>query len=646
LLEQVPPLRIEVEREIEDTFPKLLLRNYHQWGDTKVALRKKELGIWREYTWKDCYQKVKSLSLGLASLGVEAGDRISILGDNNPEWFWFELAIQASGGIVVGLPPGGSPQEVKYLAEHSQSKFVTAQDQEQVDKLLEIKADLPSLKKVIYWHEKGLRQYDDPILMSLTELIGLGEDYQRSHPELFEQNLALGKGDDIAIILYTAGTTGLAKGVPTSYRFILSSLEAAVASNPIYQSDEYVCVTSPGWFLEQTLGFGASLMIGQRLNFPEEADTAPEDLREISPHTLVYPSRLWELVASVIRMGVAHSTWLKRTLYNRSLPVVRRVAAQSLRDGGNPLGGLFLGVANLIAQLIVFRPLRDKHGLGRVRVPYTAGGMLSPDILELFQAMGVNLRQVFGSLEGGIISAHTKDDFKLESVGTIAPSKLIRITNDGEILIHQEGCVEGYFRDPQATESVFHGGWYHSGDAGNLEEDGHLIFIDRLADMQQLADGTRFSPQYIESRLKFSPYIRDVIVIGGEQREFIAAIVDLNFDNVAHWADRRRIYYTTLTDLSQKPEAGELVRKEVEEVNQTLPPNSRVKSLVNLPREFDLGEVVTGTAQSRRTLVEDRYRDLVEAIYQNKEELVMEAPLVDRDGRTGVARAQIRVIRL
>ncbi len=589
---------------------------------------------------------MKSLSLGLASLGVEAGDRISILGDNNPEWFWFELAIQAAGGTVIGLPPGGSPQEVKYLAEHSQSKFVIAQDQEQVDKLLEIKNDLPSLNRVIYWNEKGLRQYDDPILMSLTELIASGEDYEKSHPELFEQNLALGKGDDIAMILYTAGTTGLPKGVPTSYRFILSSLEAAVASNPIYESDEYVCVTSPGWFLEQALGFGASLMIGQKLNFPEEADTAPEDLREISPHTLVYPSRLWELVASVIMMGMSHSTWLKRTLYDRSLPVGHKVAARSLRDRVSPLGGLFLGMANLIARLIVFRPLRDKHGLNRVRVPYTAGGMLSPDILELFQAMGVNLRQIFGSPEGGIISAHSKSDFKLESVGTVAPSKLIRINSDGEILIHQEGCVEGYFHDPQATERVFHGGWYHSGDAGYLEEDGHLIFVDRLEDMRQLTDGTRFSPQYIESRLKFSPYIRDVIVIGGEQREFIAAIVNLDFDNVARWADRRKIYYTTLTDLSQKPEIGELVRKEVEEVNQTLPPNSRVKSLVNLPQEFDLGGALTGTAKSRRTLVEECYRDLVEAIYQNKEELVMEAPLVHRDDRTGVASAQVRVIRL
>lgn len=621
-------------------------RNYRQWGDSRVALRKKELGIWREYTWKDCYQKVKSLSLGLASLGIEAGDRISILGDANPEWFWFELAIQACGGIVVGLPAGGSFQEVKYLAEHSQSKLVIAQDQEQVDKLLEIKNDLPSLKRVIYWNEKGLRQYDDPILMSLTELMASGEDYQKSHPELFEQNLALGKGDDIAIILYTAGTTGLPKGVPTSYRFLLSSLEAAVAANPIYESDEYVCVTSPGWSFEQTLGFGASLMIGQKLNFPEEADTAPEDLREISPHTLIYPSRLWELVASVIRMGMAHSTWLKRTLYNRSLPVGRKAADQSLREGGNPLGGFFLGMANLMAKLIVFRPLRDKHGLNRVRVPYTAGGMLAPDILELFQAMGVNLRQIFGSVEGGIISAHTKSDFKLESVGVVAPSKLIRIANDGEILIHQEGCAEGYFHDSQATQRVFHGGWYHSGDAGYLEESGHLIFIDRLADMRQLADGTRFSPQYIESRLKFSPYIKDVIVIGGEQREFIAAIVSLNFDNVAQWADRRKIYYTTLTDLSQKPEIGELARKEVEEVNQTLPPSSRVRGLVNLPQEFDLGEAPTGPAKSRRALVEERYRDLVEAIYQNKEERLIKAPSVYGEERPGVASAQIRLIRL
>ena len=396
---------------MDNTFPKLLLRNYRQWGDTGVALRKKEYGVWREYTWKDCYDKVKAIFLGLVSAGLEAGDKVSILGDNSPEWFWSELAVQSAGGIALGLNPGGSSQEAKYVLEDSQPKFVLAQDQEQVDKLLEINEELPSLQRIIYWNDKGLRHYDNAILISLAEVIRLGEEHEKSHPEYFEQNIALGSGDDVAMIVYTLGSNGLPKALPATYEFLLSSLETALASNPAYDSDEYVSVITPGWFFEQILGFAASLVTGQKLNFTERPETAPEDSREISPHILVYPSPVWDQIASAIQTNVGSGTWLKRTLYHRSLSIGYERA--DLASSGGQMN-IFKRLLHAIAGPLLFRPLKDKHGLNRARVIYAAGSILPPETLRFFAAIGVNLRQVFASTEGGIVSVYPGDESKID----------------------------------------------------------------------------------------------------------------------------------------------------------------------------------------------------------------------------------------
>ena len=396
---------------MEDTFPKLLVRNRQRWGTKGVAVRKKEYGIWREYTWEDCYQKVKDIFLGLSSLGLQSGDRVSILGDNNPEWFWSELAIQAAGGIVLGLNPGSSSKEAATLLSHSQSRFVMAQDQEQVDKLLEIKGELPSLEKIVYWQEKGLRQYDNPSLISLAELIRLGQERQQSHPEYFEQRLSQGKGDDVAMIIFTQGNNAAPKAIPATYQFLLSSVDAALALSPVYVSDEYVSIITPGWFFEQTLGFGTSLAIGQKLNFAERADTAHMDLREISPHTIVYPSQAWGQIANAIQTNVSSGTWLKKTLYKRCLSLGYRMADLS---SPNRQASPFKKLGYHIANFLVFRPLRDKHGLNRARVIYTAGGLLSPETARFFRAIGVNMVQVFGSTQSGIVSTPPGKEVNIE----------------------------------------------------------------------------------------------------------------------------------------------------------------------------------------------------------------------------------------
>ena len=626
-----------------DTIPKLLLRNYRQWGDS-VFMRKKRLGIWWEYTWKDCYQKVKTLSLGLVSLGLEAGDKVSILGDTNPEWFWAQMATQAALGTSVGLTADNSPDEVKYVVDDSQSKFVVVQDQEQVDKLLQIKDDLPLVKKVIYWDEKGLSHYDDPILMSFAELMRLGEDYERSHPGLFEQNIARGQPEDIYALQYTSGTTGVPKGAMISWKTLFYNCDCGRTANPVYEGDQWLSITLPAWGVEQTFGLFDSLMVGQTFNFAEKTETIPKDLREVAPHRILYPSRMWEQLVSTIKTDMAESTWLKRTFYDLNLPIGYKLAELSL---GGRKSSLFWRCLGTISELALFRALRDKHGLTRVRVPFTAGAMLAPDVIRFLRAIGLNLRQFYGSTEANSVSVHTAEDFKFESVGTVALGRTVRISKEGEILADKEAAFEGYYRDSEATERVFRGGWYRTGDAGYLDEEGHLIFIDRLEDMRQLADGSSFSPQYIESRLKFSQYIKDALAVGGQEREFVGAMINVDFGNVGHWAERGRIPYTTFADLSQKPEVTELIQNEIERVNRTLPVNSRVKSFVSLPKEFDPDEAeMTRTRKLRRTFIEDRYRELVEAIYGKTEEVAMESAVVYRDGRTGVVSTKVKVIRL
>ena len=626
-----------------DTIPKLLLQNYRQRSD-RVFMRKKRLGIWWEYTWKDCYQKVKSLSLGLVSLGLEPGDKVSILGDTNPEWFWSQMAAQAARGTSVGLTVDNSPDEVKYVLGHSQSKFVVVQDQEQVDKLLQIKEDVPQVRKVIYWKEKGLRHYDDPILMSFAEIIKLGEDYERSHPGAFEENVARGQADDLYAVQYTSGTTGVPKGAMISWKTLFYNCKYGTAANPVYEGDQWLSITLPAWGVEQTFGLFDSLSVGQIFNFAEESGTVSKDLREVAPHRILYPSRMWEQLASSIRTDMAESTWLKRKLYNLNLPIGYRLAEMSL--GGRKLSPFwrFLGA---VSELMLFRALRDKHGLTRVRVPFTAGAMLSPDVIRFLRAIGLNLRQYYGSTEANSVSVHTADNFKFESVGIVAPGRTVRISDEGEILADKQGAFEGYYRDPEATERVFRGGWYHTGDAGSIDEDGHLIFMDRLEDMRYLRDGTAFSPQYLESRLKFSPYIKDALAVGGQERDFVGAMINIDFGNVGHWAERNRILYTTFADLSQKAEVRELVRQEVDKVNSTLPAGSRVRSFVSLPKEFDPDEAeMTRTRKLRRSFIENRYKELVEAIYGEREDVEMESAVAYRDGRAGVVTTKVKVVRL
>jgi long-chain acyl-CoA synthetase len=624
------------------TIPKLLLQNELKFAD-KVWMRKKELGFWREYTWKEACGNIKNFSLGLMSLGFQRGDVMAILGDNDPHWFWAQLAAQSAGGVVTGVFSSSGAKEVKYFLEHSDAKIVVAQDQEQVDKILEIKDELPLLMKVIYWDAKGLRSYDDSILASFDSIVAMGEIYGRSHPGVYEESISKGKTRDLALLMYTSGTTGLPKATMVSYASLVASNTSFYLMNPLTEKDEWVSFILPGWSAEQGLGLLGSLNRGTRMNFPESQTTVQENIREIGASVLMYPSRLWEMTAATIQNKISESTLLKRQAFKLFLPVAYRAA--DAKCSGEKLNWMWR-VPHLIARFLVFDPLRDKLGLLKIRVAFTSGSALGPDVFRLITAIGVDLRQLYGMTEIGV-SQHTGTDIKVDSVGLIYPGTVVRITDDGEILARGGSLVLGYYKNPKATEEAFAGGWYHTGDAGHLDEDGHLYYLDRVEYVNRLSDGTKFAPQYIESRLKFSPYIKDAFVVGDETRSYIGAAININYDNVGHWAESKRITYTTFADLSQKPEVCQLIGEEVKTLNMKLPGRQRIQRFVNMPKELDPDEAeLTRTMKLRRRLVEERYKDFIAALYGDEERVSMDVPVFYRDGRKAVVKAEITVNRV
>ena len=622
------------------TIPQIIRANSEKRGQLS-AMCMKRLGIWQRYSWLEYYQNVKYLSLGLISLGLEPGDTVCIIGDNEPEWFWGEFAVQAARGIATGIFVDSIPSEVKYVAEHSRAKFAIVNDQEQTDKFLQIKDELPSLRKVIYWDPKGLRNYDDPLLISFYEVIRLGKAYEETHPGLFEENLEKGKGDDPAFIYYTSGTTGLPKGAVTTHRALIQTARAFLDRYPLDENDDLISNFPAAWVGDSFFATVPHLLSGARLNFPEEPETLAEDTREVGPNFAIYGPRQWESLVSDIQVKMIDANPLKRFTYNLFLPVGFRIIDMQLA-GKKP--NLFWRALYRVAYLLLFRPLKDRLGLSRVKFAVTGSSVLSLDVFRLIHAIGIELRQNYGSTEAGLISSHGKGDIKFESVGRPALGTEVRITSEGELLVRSDSMFKEYLRDPAKTEQVLVNGWCHTGDAVNIDDDGHLLFLERMEHMGELKSGVKYAPQYVEGRLRFSPYIKDAMVVGGKDKDFVSAILNIDFSMVGKWAERHHIPYTTFVDLSQKEEIAELVQKDLLRVNGYLPENARVKKFVLLHKEFDADEAeLTRTRKLRREFMEVRYKDLISAMYGDGKEVNVEAPVTYRDGRKGIVTTAIQV---
>ncbi len=629
-------------RDKGDTWPKTLQHNYQVFGDKRIAMRHKRHGIWQPYTWKDYYLGAKYMALGLLSLGFEPGDKLLIIGDNAPEWYQAELATQANRGASVGLYSDLSPAEIGYIARDSEARFAVVEDQEQVDKFLQIKDQLPLLEKVIYWSYKGLAHYDDPILMGYRELLELGEAYDEEHPGLFERNVEAGKPDDVCAIVYTSGTTGDApKGAVHTHRTLRANADYHLRLDPWHEHDNVVPFLPPAWMTEQCFGIGCHLLSASILNFAEGPETQQQDAREMGPSILYHGARHWENQAAMVQARIQGSDAVKRFAFHSLMPIgYRKANAQLANERLSLLGRMLYALANVI----LFRPLKDVLGLSNARVCYATDTMLSPDAFRFYHALNLPLKSLYGSAEGGAIAGPKTGDIRMETVGPVHEGVEVRITDDGELLCRHSGTFIGYYKDPDRTAGVLIDGWFSTGDAGFVAEDGHLVLVDRLDDIVELTSGDRLAPQSIESRLRFSPYIRDAWVLAGPDGAYVSAIIIIDYDRVGRWAGQRKMSYATFTELSQRREVYELVRTDIDRVNRGLPPGARIKKYVNLHKELDPDEgELTRTRKLRRAFMEERYRELVSAIYSDQTEVPVEAEVRYRDGRMRVTETTIGI---
>jgi long-chain acyl-CoA synthetase len=623
-----------------ETLPQIIKHNREKWAG-RSAMCMKMFGVWHQYTWEDYYDNVKYFSLGLISLGLNRGDVVAIIGDNEPQWFWAEFATQAAGGVATGIYVDSIPSEVKYATDHSGAKFAVVNDQEQTDKFLEIRDEIPLIQKIIYWDPKGLRNYDDPSLISFDQVIDLGKEYDKTHPGLYEKNVDAGKGDDTAFIYYTSGTTGLPKGALLTHRALITTARGFVSRYPVNEKDNLISNFPAAWVGDSFFGTIPHLLTGAKLNFPEEPETIAEDTREIGPNFVIYGPRQWEGLVSEIQVKMLDAGWLKRLTYKVFLPVGHKIA--DIKFAGK-IPNLFWKSLHGLAYLVLFRPLKDRLGLSNVRFALTGSSVLSLDTFRLIHAIGVELRQVYASTEAGLISSHSKGEIKFESLGRPALGTTVRIMKSGELQVNSDCMFTGYLKNPDKTRTTLIDGWCHTGDAVNLNDQGHIIFMDRLEHMGILKSGAKYAPQYIEGRLRFSPYIKDAMVIGGKDKDYVSAILNIDFSMVGKWAERNRINYTTFVDLSQKNEVATLVQKDLERVNGYLPEQSRVKKFVLLHKEFDPDEAeLTRTRKLRREFMEQRYKELIDALYSGKHKVDVQAPVTYRDGRKGVVTTSIQI---
>ena len=616
----------------EDTFPKLLVRNYQKWGDRFVAYRYKDFGIWQELTWKDNYERIRKFAMGLARLGFGRGDRIAIGGENAPEWFFGQVGAQCLGGVSVGLYTDSTPEELKYVIDHSGARIVMVDDQEQVDKLLSIRDALPNVEKLIYWVAKGLWGYEDPWLIGFDDVMALGEEHDQQNPGVFDSSVENTQAADTAVLLYTSGTTGLPKGVMVTYTNLLSIFNGWDAALPWRDDDENLSFLPPAWIGEQIFTVSPNLLKGIVVNFIEKAETVRADLREVGPGVILFGARQWEMVCSEIQSKMIDAPWWKKTLYDLSLPTGYRVA--KFQEEGKEIPWHWK-VLWFFGYWSVFRPLQDKIGFRNTRTPITAGAALSPDNLKLLRAIGVPIVQGYGATEvSGLDTVQSqKNYYRPEGSGEPFPGVEIRITNEGEILLGGPGLVKGYYKQPEKTAESFSRGYFHTGDGGYMDDWGELYVVDRVKDMQTLKNGEKFSPTYIEGRLKFSPYIKDCMVVGNN-RDFVVAILNMDLENTGRWAERNRIPYTSHQDLSQKKEVGGLFKEIVNDVNWVLPENQKVRRFVVLHKDFDPDEAeLTRTRKLRRSFMEDRYEMLLSGLYEGRDQVDMEATVTYSDGR-------------
>jgi long-chain acyl-CoA synthetase len=621
-----------------DTYPKLLRLNAREHGN-EIALREKDLGLWRLFTWNDYQTRVQDFALGMVELGLGRGDVIGIIGDNRPDWVAAEIATHAIGGLSLGLYRDVLDDEAAYLLNYGEAKLVFAEDEEQVDKLLTLADRAPHLKHIVYSDPRGMRKYDDPRLMDAGKLATLGRDLAAREPGLYDTLADQTRGDDVAILCTTSGTTSHPKLAMLAPGRVLSHCATYLAFDPKGPDDEYVSVLPLPWIMEQVYVLGKGLLCRMKVNFVEEPDTMMSDFREIAPTFVLFAPRVWEAIAADVRARVMDASPLKQRLF-----------ALGMKAGLAALDG---GPRSSFADMLLFRALRDRLGFARLRSAATGGAALGPDTFKFFQAMGVPLRTLYGQTELlGAYTLHPSGKVDPDTTGVaMADSIEIRIESPdsqgiGEIVVRHPNMFLGYYKNPEASTADVKDGWMYSGDAGYFNDDKQLVVIDRIKDLAETSRGERFSPQYIENKLKFSPYIAEAVVLGAG-RDALAAMICIRYSIISKWAERSRIAFTTYSDLASRPEVYALLRKEVEIVNAALPPAQRISRFLLLYKELDADDgELTRTRKVRRAVINEKYGDIIDAIYRGAGNIPVDTVIRFQDGSTQRVRTSLRVVDL
>ncbi|HZT88639.1 MAG TPA: AMP-binding protein [Stellaceae bacterium] len=627
--------------EAAPTIPRLLRRNAAAMAQ-RPALREKDLGIWQTYTWRRYWEETRDFALGLAAAGFGRGDKLSVIGENRPRLYFAQLAAQCLGGIAVPTYQDAIANELVYVLNHAETSVVVAENQEQVDKILSLKAQLPNLKLLVYDDPRGLRRYEFPFLKPFEAVQAAGREFGANHPNYVEGIVEAADPDDLALFSYTSGTTSRPKGTMLSHANLLAAAQGLAEAEDIRRDDEYLAYLPMAWIGNSLLAMASHVYVGFTCAFPEKPETVQRDLRELGPTVALAPPRFWENSLTGIMVRASDASPLKR----KSFEAFRRLAerAEARRSLGQKLP-IPTRLALKLGDFLVYAPIRDQLGLTRARWVYTGGAPLGADTFRFFRGIGVNLKQVYGATElAGLCSVQPDDEADPDTVGRLIAGSEVRIAEDGEVLVRSKAVFKGYYKQPEATqEAVTADGWLRTGDAGFLDRRGHLVIIDRAKDVGKLDDGSSFAPQYLENKLKFSPYIGEAVVFGAD-RPFIAAIVAIDPTTVGKWAERRNLAYTSFQDLCARTDVHNLIGDEIAKCNEVLPPETRIRRFVVLNKEFDADDdEITRTRKIRRRFVADKYAAVIDALYRGDREVEVVAAITYEDGRKAELRSVLAV---
>lgn len=634
------------EEYLKYTIPQLLRLRTKTMGD-KVALREKDFGIWRAISWKKYYELVGKTAMGMRALGFEKGDKVALITDNIPEMLFIAIGSHALGGVSAGLYQTSLPHEIAGILNYLEVKFVFCDDQEQVDKLIEVRSQIPGVKKIIFEDPRGMRNYrKDDWFIPIDEVYAMGEAEMQKDGALLDALIDQGKPDDVCHLCLTSGTTGLPKAAMMQHQNYIAMGLHLTEVDYLGETDEYVSFLPFAWIGEQMNSFGVALATGLTINFPESVETMMSDLKEIGPHMMFGAPRIYENIRSNIWLKIDESYKLNRWAYHYFIKIGEEAARYRMAGKTMPFT---LALLSWIGKVCVMNPLINQIGLRRLRRAYTGGAALGPELFTFYQAIGVNLKQIYGQTEiTGIAYMHRDGDVRPETVGKPLPGTDCVISEEGEVLSRSPSVCAGYYKLPEATEALLKGGWLHSGDAGYIDENGHLIIIDRLSDVMHNNKGEMFSPMFLENKLKFSPYIKEAVIFGNKQ-DYVTALINIDPVIVGKWAEDRGISFTTFMDLSQKPQVADLVREEVIKINKNVEKDYfRIHRFAILYKLLDVDDgELTKTGKIRREFVQDRYKELYMALYDKSvSKKVVQAIYQYQDGQTTTVETEMTFYQL